>query len=518
MNAAAYARFSTEKQCSIEVQFSVIQKYCKDRGLFLPASQMYEDEALTGTRTRKRKGYQDLLRAAQRHEFDCVVLYDLSRGSRDVVDWFTFRKLMKALGIEVYSVMDRLGDLDNPSDFLTELVTVGMGQTHVLTSRLKSMDKIDFLAQQGKFLGGYAPLGYRIENGAYIIDPGEAEAVRTIFSMYAAGESYNAILDALPAGMRGKRGRPLGKNSLFEILRNERYIGKYTWCKRKVKYMSEWAGGAPSERAVEKDDVIPPIIDMETWGRVKNRMDANQHNTQNKSRRNREYLLTGLLRCGHCGAALVGITTTNKKGIEHKFYACGNKYRRRTCKAKNIAANDIEPLVVMLLRQSLRDGSMIEATADAILAAGSGRNSASDSAALKKELVGLDGKIENLMKVLCDGFDSSSVRAKVAELEGQRKVLEQKIKELRPKPELSREYLIEQLSADARELENNPACIKELLHKYIVQIEVSDDSIEIMSTADFAPALPAVLGPENAKAAKIIYLDGLNTDGCGGRI
>lgn len=496
----------------------MIKKYCDANGLFLSPSQMYEDDALTGVRTRRRKGYHDLLRAADNHEIECVVFYDLTRGSRDVVDWFSFRKDMKALGIEVFSCMDRLGDIDNPSDFLTELVTVGMGQTHVLTSRIKSMDKIDFLAQQGKFLGGYAPLGYKINDGKYLIDPVEADYVRKIFSMYAKGKSYAEILAALPPGLHGKRGRPLGKNSLHEILKNERYTGKYTWCKRKVKYMSEWAGGAPSDRAVELDGIIPPIIDKTTWERVKKRMEANKRNMVNKSRRNREYLLTGLLRCGNCGAALVGITSTNKKGYEHKYYACGNKWRCLTCKAKNIAANDIEPLVVSLLRHSLLDGSMIEATADAILAAGRGKNSRSELSSLKNDLSALDVKINNLIDALANGLNSSAVQARLTDFEGQKKVLEQKIKELRPKPELSREYLITELSADAQALNDNPDCIKELLHKYIIKIDVGDDYVDIHSTADFAKALPLVgISPENVRTAKE-NLGSSNTTGCGGRI
>lgn len=519
MNAAGYARYSTDRQCSIEVQFSLIQKYCDTQGIYLSPSQLYEDEALTGMRTKKRKGFHDLLRAAENHEFDCVVLYDLTRGSRDVVDWFTFRKDMKSLNIEVFSVMDKLGDLDNPNDFLTELITVGIGQTHVLTSRAKSMDKVDFLAKQGKFLGGYAPFGYTIADGIYIINETDAEHVRKIFAIYASGGSYGEILAALPAGLRGKRGRPFGKNSLFEILRNERYIGRYTWCKRKVKYMSEWAGGGPSDRAVIIENAIPPIIDADTWERVQKRMEANKHNTLNKSRRNREYLLSGLLHCGYCGAAYVGITTTNSKGYEYKFYACGDKYRKRNCKAKNIAADEIEPLVVALLRKSLLDNSMIEATADAILSAGSGKNSRSELGALKKELSELDSKINNLIDVLAGGLNSSAVQTRLAELEGNKKVLEQKIKELRPKPMLTREYLIQELSRDAAELQNNPACIKELIKKYIVDINIFDDSIEITSTADFAGALPDVVGKfsENEKTTGTNPGD-LITTGCGGRI
>ncbi|MEG1743810.1 MAG: recombinase family protein, partial [Clostridia bacterium] len=397
-------------------QFALICKYCLDNNLELSTENCYSDEALTGTNTH-RKGFNDLLLAAQRGEFDYVVLYDLTRGSRDVVDWFTFRKNMKSCGVSVVSVMDKLGDLDDPSDFISELITVGIGQMHVLSSRVKSMDKIDYLAKQGKFLGGYAPLGYEIKDGLYSVKEDEATSVRIIFSMYAHGASYTEILAALPAGLCGKRGRPIGKNSIFEILRNERYIGTYSWCKRKIKYFSEWAGGASSERAVIIDDAIPPIIEYDVWKGVQERMADNTKNRTNKSRVNRTYLLSGLLRCGYCGSALCGVTTTNQKGIEYKFYTCGGKRRTRTCSAKNIAANDIEPLIVNLLRRGVLNGSFIEQTADNILAAGSGKNKASDAAPLKASLAALNVKINNLVDVLSGGANSPAVREKLAELE-----------------------------------------------------------------------------------------------------
>ncbi|QAT49060.1 hypothetical protein EQM14_04325 [Caproiciproducens sp. NJN-50] len=314
-------------------------------------------------------------------------------------------------------------------------------------------------------------------------------------------------------------GKPLGKNSLHEILKNERYTGKYTWCKRKVKYMSEWAGGGPSERAVTIENAIPPLIDAVTWERVQKRMEANKHNMLNKSRRHRDYLLSGLLRCGYCGAAFVGVTTQNKKGYEYKFYACGDKYRKRTCKAKNLAANEIEPLVVALLRRSVLDGSMIEATADAILAAGSGKNSRSELSNLKKELSTLDAQINNLIDALAGGLNSPAVQSRLTDLEGNKIVLKQKIKELQPKPTLSREYLINELSHDVTALQHNPSCIRELIRKYIVSIDVFDDAIKIHSTADLSGALPSLVGKFTEKEKTTgTNSDGLITVGCGGRI
>lgn len=512
VRAAGYARYSTDKQCSIEVQNAVIKKHCADNGYYLPENRLYKDEALTGTNL-DRKGYEALMRAVDAGMIDCIVLYDLTRGSRDVVDWFSFRREMRARGVSVESCMDRLGDLDNPSDFLAELITVGIGQTHVLTSRIKSMDKIDYLAQQGKFLGGYAPFGYKIENGEYIIKDDEAPVIRMIFEEYANGRSYDYILSLLPSGLRGRRGKLFGKNSLHEILKNERYAGVYTWCKRKTKYMSKWAGGGPSDRAVKIEGIIPPIITKEVWEKVRKRMEENKHNKLNNSRRGRTYLLTGIIYCGKCGAAMVGSTTINKKGYEYKSYICGAKSRQKTCKAKNMPANDIEPLVVSLLKKSLFDKSMIEATADGIIAATT-QVGDSDVKSLQNELNSIDAKIENLTDVLADGFNSDSVRQKLADLEIRQGILTEKIKALQSTTTLTRDELIAELSKDADHLQSDPKYIKEVLKKYITRIDVFDDSIEIHSLADFAAALPGL--DTIKKGTQTTIADDLSATGCGG--
>ncbi len=516
VDGAAYARYSTDKQCSTEVQFAVIKKFSEAHGIRLSPAHMYEDRGESGTNT-NREQFGRMLAAARNHEFSCIVVYDLTRGSRDVVDWFSFRKEMQRIGIQVYSATEQLGRLDDPGDFLRELITVGIGQSHVLTSRSKSMDSIDMRAAQGQFLGGYAPYGYRIEDGHYIIVEQEAEVIRTVFAMYAAGKSFSDILEAIPSGIRGRRGRTWGKNTIHYILKNERYAGKYSWCKRQVKYMSEWAGGGPSDRAVEIDGIIPAIVDKETWERVVKRMTDNRHNKTNNSRKDREYLLSGLMRCGHCGSALVGVTTTNTKGYEYKFYTCSGKRQKRTCKAKNIAANDIEPLIVSLLTKSLTDGSMIEATADAILAAGDKKNSASDRPALTREMGDIQAQIDNLIKVLSTGLDSQSVREKVTELEAKKRAIEEKIQALRsPTKTLSRDYLIQQLSQDAARVVKEPDCMKELIRKYIVQVDVYDDQIIIHSVADLSTALP--IGAEQKESGYSADGDAVTATGCGGQI
>jgi len=228
INAVGYARYSTDKQTdnSIAYQLHAINEYCKKNGINI--IDCYTDEGQTGTND-DRVGFQLMLADARQKKFDAVVIYDISRGSRDVGDWFKFRKEMDRLKINVISATQNLGDILNPNDFLTELLSVGLGQHAVLDIRKKSIDGVAEKAKKGAFLGGIAPLGYDIINQEYVINEVEANTVRTIFSFYAEGRSYGYIIDELK-GARGKRGQLLGKNS--NPIQVEYEEGEVAYCER----------------------------------------------------------------------------------------------------------------------------------------------------------------------------------------------------------------------------------------------------------------------------------------------
>lgn len=406
MKAAAYARYSTENQTenSIAYQMNAIQDYCKKNDITICA--FYADEAKSGT-NEDREGFLNMVADANRKEFDAVVIYDITRGSRDVADWFNFRKDMLRLGIQVISATQHLGDIMNPSDFLTELISVGLGQHAVLDTRKKSIAGVAERAKQGAFLGGVAPLGYDIVKGQYVINEPEAESVRTIFRMYGDGNSYNRILDAI-RNVRGKRGQPLGKNSIPSILSNERYIGIYTWNRRKMKLMRKWAGGKPNPECVRIEDVIPPIIDRELWERVQKRLNNSRKNASNKAVH--EYLLAGLIECTACGATYVGHCSTNTKGYCTRYYVCGNKYRTRTCSAKNINADEIEAFVVQHLKAYFLEADFEEVAqtiADAV------NSTAPDLSKERKELAEINVKIQNGVKAILGGMEFPELEEEV---------------------------------------------------------------------------------------------------------
>ncbi|MDL2254492.1 recombinase family protein [Ruminococcaceae bacterium OttesenSCG-928-I18] len=484
IDTAAYARYSTDRQNenSIDTQLAAIGQYCRQNGHRIVAT--FVDMAMTGTNT-ERPDFQRMVDAAKAGLFECIVVYDITRASRDVADWMNFRKEMRGLGVQVLSTAENLGAPDDPASFLQELLTAGIGQHMVLQSRVKSIAGVAQKAQQGVFLGGVPPLGYDVHKGAYVVNEREARAVRAIFSIYATGGSYNAIIDKVAAlGVKGKRGQPIGKNSLNSILQNERYIGIYTWNKRKVKYFGHWAGGVPNPEAVRIEGIIPAIIDTDTWERVQIRMKENKKNARNSAKQ--EYMLSGMIECGECGGSFTGKTNTSGKGYTTRYYVCNNKYRTRTCKAQNINADEIETAVVAHLVNYLTTTDF-DTIADEAMAAYNKTKTARP--AEEKELAKLRQQQENIKKILLQRPDYADMFVELDDIKQQIAVLENTLA-LPKETTISKEMIVAQLKKDVANLK--PEDMPRLVKSYITKIYAHDD--------------------------KLVITGGVNLIGCGGRI
>ena len=464
-NVAAYARYSTDNQTenSIEYQLAKIKEYCvvKDYNIVMT----FKDEARSGTNT-NRQSFIALLGAARLHQFDAIVIYNISRGSRDVGDWFAFRKEMAVLGIEIISVEDKLGDLLNPGDFLSELVNVGVGFHQVLKTREDSIHGVTNRAKDGVFLGGVAPYGYKIINQQYVIEPAEAEIVRNIFSWYAMGKSYNYILKQLE-GLTGRRGAAFGGNTLHSILSNERYVGTYFWNKRHVKTLGKWAGGRSNENCVKLPGGMPAIVDEHTWGIVQERLKSNKGNARNKAIH--QYLLTGLIECESCGAKYISHTSTNSKGYKIGYYYCGNRYRTHTCSSPNMRLDVLEGFVIEHVKKFAL--SLDQEAADMI--AQTVQKAMENCDAERKELMELNEKIKNATNAILSGVVYPELITEVNAMRDRRDKLDQKIHNTQQTCYVDTNAL-RQMFVD--NIQNGAADIAALIRAYVLKIKIHPDS------------------------------------------
>lgn len=107
---------------------------------------------------------------------------------------------------------------------LNILLSFAQFEREVIGERIR--DKVAASRKKGIWMGGPVPLGYNVKDRKLIVDPDEAEAVRTIFTLYARSSSTAQVVRELDArGILTKTGRPYDKTSLLKTLHNKVYRG-----------------------------------------------------------------------------------------------------------------------------------------------------------------------------------------------------------------------------------------------------------------------------------------------------
>jgi site-specific DNA recombinase len=221
-------------------------------------------------------------------------------------------------------------------------------------------------SKQGNWNSGNNVLGYRpVRNEAARctsaeILPEEAEIVRSIFNMYASCElGFKAITNRLNAkGLLTKTGKPFGIHSVKGILLNRNYIGMIRYSMRKTpgnpnKAKDNWAKGHHQ-----------PIIAQALWDQVHSIYA--QRSKPSLRLIERQFLLTGLLKCPQCGQSMVaGHTKSVRKDGSvhiHHYYVCGtfNTQGSHVCKSNAVRADEIERWFLRNLQKLLSTKSILD--------------------------------------------------------------------------------------------------------------------------------------------------------------
>lgn len=181
--AVIYVRESTNFQ-DPDSQRKECLEYCKKNNL--EVVKVYQDIASGANNNRKE--FLQLLQDMEEDTFDILVLWELSRSTRDFLMYKTTLIRMKELGKELYSLQEGLlteNDLDK--EFSTDIVAlVNSHERRRVARRIKI--RREFGTREGKWMGGRAPLGYKCINGKLYIDETTAPLVKEIFRLFIGGE------------------------------------------------------------------------------------------------------------------------------------------------------------------------------------------------------------------------------------------------------------------------------------------------------------------------------------------
>ena len=237
---AAYARVSTLReyqQNSYEAQIRYYTSYIQKRTDWEFAG-MYSDEGVTGTSTKKRLGFQQMMQDAIAGKIDLIITKSVSRFARNTVDSLSAIRTLKENGVEVYFEKENIWTFDSKGELLiTIMSSLAQEESRSISENTRWGMRKAF--QDGKaFVPFKHFLGYdRGPKGELVVNKEQAETVRLIYSLFLDGWTFYAIAAELT---RRKIPTPYGKRvwsdcTVKNILSNEKYKGDALLQKRYSK-------------------------------------------------------------------------------------------------------------------------------------------------------------------------------------------------------------------------------------------------------------------------------------------
>ena len=463
-NAVVYARYSSHRQGeqSIEGQLAEAYKYAAAHGLKI--IHEYVDRAMTG-RNDNREQFQEMLKDTAKRHFDTIILWKIDRFGRNREEIAFNKYRCKKNGVKVVYVAESIPD--SPEGVILESVLEGMAEYYSLQLSQNILRGQRASAEKCQCTGGNRPLGYLTDPDTkkFVIDPETAPTVRLVFDMYAKGKTVTEIVSELNSrGLRTLRGGKFTNNSLHSMLKNEKYIGIYTY-----KDLVRIEGG------------VPRIIDDETFYKVQEMLKVNKRAPAHAWSR-ADYILTDKLFCGHCGSNMVGESGTSKTGAKHNYYICTKRKRERTCHKKAVRQNWIEDIVLNTVVEMLKNEETINSIADGVFAYYQEQNKNDDLAgALKRKMAEVEKATGNIIKAIEAGIFNEATKKRLDELDAQRAEIEAELAyfERAWSWQLTRNHILYFLYGMRDKNIKDPECQKQLVQTFINSVFVYDDKLTI---------------------------------------
>ena len=327
MEIAVYCRVSTDKEDqahSFESQQQYFQEYIQ-RQPGWNLYRIYADEGITGTSTKKRAAFHQMIQDARLHRFDRILTKEVSRFSRNILDTIAYTRELRNLGIEVYFVNDGIRTLDPDSELrLSIMASIAQEESRKTSSRVKWGQTRRM--EQGVVFGR-SLLGYDAAGGKLTVNPQGAEIVRLIFHKYVLeGKGTTVIARELrEAGYRTLTGSSAWRNTgILKILRNEKYCGdllqKKTFTPDYLTHQKKRNQG--QEPFVYLRDHHPPIVDRELWEAAQREIARRDLDGALGVGHGNRYPLSGKLKCGLCGKSFVARSRKGRAGSRYRVWRC----------------------------------------------------------------------------------------------------------------------------------------------------------------------------------------------------
>ena len=303
----------------------------------------YSDEGHSGKNIAGRPDFLRMLEDIEdgKDEVSFVLVFKLSRFGRNAADVLNSLQLMQDYGVNLICVEDGI-DSSKESGKLMISILSAVAELERENILVQTMEGRKQKAREGKWNGGFAPYGYKLVDGGLVIDEGEAETIRLIFDKYIhTNMGINGIADYLNTHGYKKKKRQNNTLDAFApsfikgVLDNPIYMGKLAYGRRATEKIQ----GTRNEFHVVKQDeyeiyegIHDAIISEEDFALAKKKRKDTAIKFDKVHSLDHEHILSGILKCPHCGGAMyANVNRTKKKdGTYYKdffYYACKHRIK-----------------------------------------------------------------------------------------------------------------------------------------------------------------------------------------------
>jgi site-specific DNA recombinase len=377
---AVYARVSTmeeEQQSSQELQESYFKEMiAKNENWEL--YKIYADHGVTGTNTKNRTAFNEMIEDAKEQQFDIIITKSISRFARNTLDCLTYVRMLKGLKKPVGVIFDRerISSLDSTSEMLLTLISSIAEEESRSISANVSWGVTKRFSQGIPHIPTTYFLGYdEDEEGNLIINEDEAKIIRRIFKEFLDGKGTARIARSLMKdGIKTARGNTTWtSDSVLKILRNEKFAG-HALCQKTVTL-----DPLSHKRVVNKKhkpqyfirNHHPAIIPDETWNEVQNELKRRNEMLHDPNGKYRSVYsgrapFSNMLFCGVCGMPIIRRRITSRnKGEKYHFTAWHCRVASQkikadfTCSAKYIWEEILEEAFMEMMHELKKEKEII---------------------------------------------------------------------------------------------------------------------------------------------------------------
>lgn len=355
---AAYARVSTdaeEQLTSYNAQVKYYSEHIKHRDDWEFAG-IYTDEGISGTSTKHRDGFNQMVRDALDGKIDLIITKSVSRFARNTVDTLVTVRKLKEHGVEVYFEKENIYTMDSKGELLiTIMSSLAQEESRSISENVKWGHRKRF--RDGKASVGFGRfLGYdRGEDGSFKVNHKEAEIVRLIYKMFLLGMGYKSIAtELMERGIKSPGGKDKWHiNTIRSILTNEKYKGdallqkSYTadfLTKKIVKNKGE-----VEQFYVENSHEA--IIDREMFDMVQAEI---ERRSGAKSRYSSSNIIAGRLKCSDCGSWFGAKVWHSNDQYRRVIFRCNHKFEGgRICSTPHVTEEQVKEKLIEFVNRLL---------------------------------------------------------------------------------------------------------------------------------------------------------------------